>query len=185
YPGQKAVKIDPKDVPVPYHLPDKPDVRADLADYYASVARLDQNVGLLLDVLKKAGRDKDTLVIFLSDNGIPFPGAKTTLYDAGIRLPLIVASPAAKKTGIVNKAMVSWTDVLPTILDWCGVKAPGSLQGRSFLPILEQESPKGWDEEFASHSFHEVTMYFPMRAVRMRKYKYIRNLAHKLDYPFA
>src|SRR5262249_17660909 len=165
YPGQKAVKVDAKDVPVPYHLPDKPEVRADLADYYASVARLDQNVGMLLDVLKKAGRDRDTLVIFLSDNGIPFPGAKTTLYDAGIRLPLIVASPTAKKTGVVNTAMVSWVDVLPTILDWAGVtppkpgKAKGkgaaapALQGRSFLPVLEEEAPKGWDEVYASHSF--------------------------------
>jgi N-sulfoglucosamine sulfohydrolase len=197
YPGQKEVKIDAKDVTVPYHLPDKPDVRADLAEYYTSVARLDQNVGLLLDMLKKAGRDKDTLVIFLSDNGIPFPGAKTTVYDAGIHLPLIVASPTAKKTGIVNRAMVSWVDVLPTILDWAGVappkpgKAKGkgaaapAPQGRSFLPILEEEAPKGWDEVYASHTFHEVTMYYPMRAVRTRQYKYIRNLAHKLDYPFA
>jgi N-sulfoglucosamine sulfohydrolase len=185
YPGLKKVTFTAKDVTVPDHLPDIPTVREDLADYYESVNRLDQGVGLLLDVLKKTGRDKDTLVIFLSDNGIPFPGAKTTVYDAGIHLPLIVYAPTQKNHGVVNNAMVSWIDVLPTILDWAGVKKPAQLQGRSFLPILEEEKPKGWDEVYASHTFHEVTMYYPMRAIRTRQYKYIRNLAHKLDYPFA
>lgn len=185
YPGIDKVTISPKDVTVPDHLPDIPEVRADLADYYQAVNRLDQGVGHVLEMLKKTGRDKDTLVIFLSDNGIPFPGAKTTVYDAGIHLPLLVYNPMQKKSGVVNTAMVSWIDVLPTILDWAGVKKPAALQGRSFLPILEEETPKGWDEIYASHTFHEVTMYYPMRAVRTRQYKYIRNVAHKLDYPFA
>jgi N-sulfoglucosamine sulfohydrolase len=185
YPGIPATKYDPKDLPLPYHLPDTPEARADLADYYESSSRLDANVGLLLEVLKETSRERDTLVIFLSDNGIPFPGAKTTLYDAGIHLPLIVHKPAQKKQDIVNSAMVSWVDVLPTILDWAGVKPPANLAGRSFLGILEEEKTKGWDRVFASHTFHEVTMYYPMRAVRTRGYKYIRNLAHKLDYPTA
>ena len=185
YPGIDAVKFDPTALPIPPHLPDTPEVRADLADYYQSVNRLDQGVGHLMALLKKTGRDKDTLVLFLSDNGIPFPGAKTTLYDAGIHLPLIVSAPTGKKAGIVNDAMVSWVDVLPTMLDWAGVKAPALLQGRSFLGILDDPHPKGWDRVFASHGFHEVTMYYPMRAIRTRKYKYIRNLAHKLDFPIA
>ncbi len=160
YPGIEKMTFSPKDVPVPDHLPDLPAVRADLADYYESVSRLDQGVGHLLKLLETTGREKDTLVIFLSDNGIPFPGAKTTLYDAGIRLPLLVCSPRQTKRGVVNAAMVSWIDVLPTVLDWAGVKRPAALQGRSFLPILEEESPKGWDEVYGSHTFHEVTMYF-------------------------
>ena len=77
------MKFDPKTVPVPYHLPDQPEVRAELAEYYQSVARLDHGVGLVLKVLEDAKKLDDTLVIFLSDNGIPFPGAKTTLYDSG------------------------------------------------------------------------------------------------------
>jgi N-sulfoglucosamine sulfohydrolase len=184
YPGIKATKYDPKTVPLPYFLPDAADARADLADYYESAIRLDQNVGLLLEELKSAGRAGDTLVIFLSDNGIPFPGAKTTVYDAGIHLPLIVHRPGQKKTGTVNRAMVSWVDILPTILDWAGVKPP-KLPGRSLLGILEEETPKRWDTVYASHTFHEVTMYYPMRSVRTRTHKYIRNLAHRLDFPFA
>ena len=62
------------------------------------------------------------MIIFVSDNGMPFPGAKTTLYDAGVHLPLIVASPAQKRRGLSNDALASWVDVTPTILDWAGVK---------------------------------------------------------------
>src|SRR5262249_42201870 len=117
--------------------------------------------------------------------GIPFPGAKTTLYDSGIHLPLIIRDPGQKKTGLVNRALVSWTDILPTILDWAGLKPPAQLPGRSLLPILADENPKGWDEVYASHIFHEVTMYYPQRMCRTRQYKYIRNLAHQLTYPMA
>lgn len=184
FPGVKKVPFGPADVTLPYYLPDQPDARRDLADYYQAVSRLDQGVSLTLDALKETGKAGHTLVIFLSDNGPPFPGAKTTLYDAGIRLPLIVSSPAQKRRGLTCNGMVSWTDVMPTVLDWAGVKGP-ALPGRSFLPLLEQESPKGWDKVYGSHQFHEVTMYYPMRMVRDRHYKYIRNLAHPLDYPFA
>jgi N-sulfoglucosamine sulfohydrolase len=185
HPGIEPVKFDPRNITVPPFLPDLPEVRADLVEYYRAVNRLDQGVGALLEVLKTTGRDRDTLVIFLSDNGIPFPGAKTTLYDSGIHLPLIVHRPGQKKTGVVNRAMTSWVDIVPTILHWAAVKAPPNLPGRSLLPILEEEQPKGWDQVFASHTFHEVTMYYPMRAIRTRKFKYIRNLAHKLEYPIA
>jgi N-sulfoglucosamine sulfohydrolase len=185
-----AIKFDPKTVPVPYHLPDQPEVRAELAEYYESVARLDHGVGLVLKALADAKKADDTLVIFLSDNGIPFPGAKTTLYDSGIHLPLLVRKPGAK-SGVVCDAMASWTDVAPTVLDWCGVKpAPvgkkeAGLPGRSLLPVLETSKSDGWNEVYASHQFHEITMYYPMRAVRTRTHKYILNLAHGLEYPFA
>jgi N-sulfoglucosamine sulfohydrolase len=184
FPGVKPARFGPADVTLPYFLPDKPDARQDLADYYQAVSRLDQGVGLTLDALKQTGNAGRTLVIFLSDNGPPFPGAKTTLYDAGVHLPLIVSSPAQRRRGLTCGGMVSWTDVMPTALDWAGVKGP-ALPGRSFLPLLEEESPKGWDKVYGSHQFHEVTMYYPMRMVRDRHYKYIRNLAHPLDYPFA
>ncbi|MFO0928622.1 MAG: sulfatase [Gemmataceae bacterium] len=185
YPGLTAQKFDPKDMPVPPFLPDTPAVRADLADYYQSVNRLDQGVGKLLDVLRQTGHDKDTLVLFLSDNGMPFPGAKTTVYDAGLRLPLIVYRPDAGRQGVVNQAMVSWVDILPTMLDYAGVARPKTLQGRSFLPVLAEDEPKGWDEVYGSHTFHEVTMYYPMRTVRTRKYRFIVNFAHSLYFPSA
>jgi N-sulfoglucosamine sulfohydrolase len=104
---------------------------------------------------------------------MPFPGAKTTLYAAGIHLPLIIAAPhpsplspqgkgdsvRAQSGGRTNDALCNYIDLAPTILDWCGAKQPKyKLPGRSLLPILDQEHPKGWDETYASHQFHEITM---------------------------
>lgn len=183
-PSVPAVKFDPKTLPVPYHLPDQPEVRAELAEYYESVARLDLGVGMALKALEEAKHRDDTLVIFLSDNGIPFPGAKTTLYDSGVHLPLMIRKPG-QKSGVACSAMASWTDLVPTILDWCGVKPPANLPGRSLLPVLEQPKPDGWDVVYGSHQFHEVTMYYPMRSVRTRTHKYILNYANTLEYPSA
>src|SRR6266540_1016627 len=131
-----VVKFDPNTVIVPNHLPDSPDVRADLADYYQAVARLDHGIGLVMKALEDAKKLDDTLLIFLSDNGIPFPGAKTTLYDAGLHLPLVIRKPG-QKSGITCNAMASWTDIAPTILEWAGVKPPANLPGRSLLPVVE------------------------------------------------
>jgi N-sulfoglucosamine sulfohydrolase len=186
YPGVTPVKYNPKDVIVPPFLPDTPTCRAELAQYYEAVSRVDQGLGRLVELLKETGNYDSTLIVFLSDNGIPFPGAKTTAYEPGLRLPCIVRHPDAKKRGVVSSAMVSWVDLAPTLLDFAGAmpKNP-TFHGRSFLPILEEANPKGWDEIYASHQFHEVTMYYPMRTVRSGKYKLIWNIAHPLPFPFA
>jgi N-sulfoglucosamine sulfohydrolase len=178
---------DPAKVSVPAHLPDLPEVRKDLAEYYEAVSRLDSGIGLLLDVIKSSGNADTTLVIYLSDNGQPFPRAKTTLYDTGIRLPLVISSPTQRQRGVRNEAMVSWIDIAPTILEWTGAKGPNEykLPGRSLLAILDAQRPSGWDRIFASHGFHEINQYYPMRAVRTRDYKYIVNLAHELAFPLA
>ncbi len=185
YPATVPVaKFDPKALPLPYHLSDTPEARADLAEYYQSVARLDHGVGLVLKALDEAKRADDTLVIFLSDNGIPFPGAKTTLYDSGVHLPLVVRKPG-QKAGVACAALASWTDVTPTVLDWAGLSKPDVLPGRSLLPALEAADPPGWDAVFGSHQYHEATMYYPMRMVRTKTHKYILNLAHPLENPSA
>ncbi|MFH1717818.1 MAG: sulfatase-like hydrolase/transferase [Planctomycetota bacterium] len=186
YPGVEEVKYDPKDVIVPPFLPDIPECRAELAQYYQSVCRVDQGVGRLLSVLKEAGKYDNTVVIYISDNGVAFPGAKTTLYEPGMNLPCIVRSPSQKNRGIACDALVNFADLAPTILDFAGARpANANLQGRSFRSVLEQEHARGWDVTYASHTFHEITMYYPMRVVRERKYKLIWNIAHGLDYPFA
>ncbi|HYZ47861.1 MAG TPA: sulfatase [Sphingomonas sp.] len=184
WPGVAEVHYEPSRVPIPSHLPDLPQVRQDLAAYYESISRLDTGVGMLLDALAATGRADDTLVIFLSDNGRPFPGAKTNLYDPGLHLPLIVRAPGAAPA--VSEAMVSWVDIAPTILDFTGVKGPNyPLSGRSLLPILGRRQATGWDEVVASHEFHEINQYYPMRALRTRTHSFIQNLASQLDYPVA
>ncbi|TKJ33883.1 MAG: heparan N-sulfatase [Planctomycetes bacterium B3_Pla] len=186
YPGVEEVKYDPKDVIVPPFLPDLPECRAELAQYYQSVSRVDQGVGRLMRVLKETGKYDNTVVIYISDNGVAFPGAKTTLYEPGMNLPCIVRDPRQKKKGITCNALVNFADLAPTILDFAdALPRKSALQGRSFRSVLNQEHPEGWDETYASHTFHEITMYYPMRVVRGRRYKLIWNIAHGLDYPFA
>jgi N-sulfoglucosamine sulfohydrolase len=185
--GVEPVHYRPQDVIVPPFLPDTPTCRAELAQFNESVSRVDSGVGRLVEILKKAGKYEHTLIVFITDNGVPFPGAKTTVYEPGLNLPCIVRNPSAKKRGVVSEAFVSWVDIAPTILEYAGVNARKreKLHGRSFLPVLDQASPNAWDEVYASHTFHEVTMYYPMRVVRNGKYKLIWNIAHPLPFPFA
>ncbi|MEX0794609.1 MAG: sulfatase [Pirellulaceae bacterium] len=186
YPGIDEVTYDPETLIVPDYLPDTPTCRAELAQYYQSVSRIDQGLGRLVEILKEAKVYDDTLIIYISDHGIAFPGGKTTTYEPGLNSPCIVRAPDADRRGIRNQAMVSWIDLTPTILDFAdALPEKSEIQGRSFLPILEQEQPEGWDEVYASHTFHEITMYYPMRVVRSGKYKLIWNIAHPLPYPFA
>ncbi|GJM27471.1 MAG: heparan N-sulfatase [Cyclobacteriaceae bacterium] len=200
--GVTPITYKEEDVIVPAFLPDTRESREELAQYYQSVSRVDQGLGRLIQHLKDAGVYENTLIIYMSDHGMAFPGAKTTTYDPGLNSPLIVRKPGVQKRGITTNAMVSWTDITPTILDFAGVAAPfpyvlesgaegnpngtiSSFDGRSFLDILEEEAPEGFDEVYASHTFHEIQMYYPMRVVRDRNYKLIWNIAWQLPYPFA
>jgi len=212
YPGCESVRFRPEDMVPPPWLPNSPEVKQELAEYYQAINRVDQGIGKLLGYLQESGRAKDTLVLFLSDNGPPFPGAKTTLYQPGMNLPLIVQSPTTKTPGGTCDAMVSWVDVVPTVLDFCGVTpapappirrgpddggpeggnpkrlakpVPPEFHGRSFLSVLDTPHPEGWDEMYASHTFHEITMYYPMRVAIDGNWKLIFNVAHQLPYPFA
>lgn len=184
YPNVDVREYSPEEVVVPDFLPDTPEVRGEMAQYYQAIDRLDQGYGFCLDALQEAGRADDTLVLCFSDHGMPFPGAKASPYDTGLRVPFIAAAPGAKKQGITSQAMIGLPDVLPTVIDWCGAKL-GDYEphGRSLIPILEEESPSGWDEHYYSHTFHEVVNFFPWRGVRTRKYKYTKFLYPELEMP--
>ena len=184
--GTEDVEYDSADVVVPDFLPDIPECRAELAQYYQAVSRVDQGVGTLVTALKDAGTYDNTVFIYISDNGVAFPGAKTNLYEPGMRLPMIVRAPGLENTGIACDALVNYTDLAPTILDFAGAMPNETkFHGRSFKDALGVEHPKDWDVTYASHTFHEITMYYPMRVVRRRRYKLIWNIAHGLEYPFA
>lgn len=186
YAGVTRRAFDPAKLNMPTFLPDNAEARREMAEYYQAANRMDQGIGMMMDVLRQTGQLDNTLVVFISDNGIPFPNAKTNCYDAGIHLPMIVRAPGQSRRGVVNSAMVSFTDLLPTFLDHAGAAGPEyDLHGRSFLPVLEQENAAGWDKVYFSHTFHEITMYYPMRGLRTRRFKYIRNLFPELEYPHA
>ncbi len=187
YPGVKEVHYNTEEVIVPNFLPDTPETRAELAQYYQSVSRLDQGVGRLVSHLKNAGVYDNTIIIYISDNGTAFPGAKTTLYEPGMRLPCIIKQVNQNKPKVVEN-LISWVDLTPTILDLVGLY-PGenTFQTKSFKNLLENKKSEKMDEEeiFASHTFHEITMYYPMRVIQNKNYKFIYNIAHQLDYPCA
>lgn len=184
--GAEDPVLSPEHVTVPPFLTDLPEVRQELAEFYRSVHRLDRGVGMALDALEAEGLAGDTLVVFLSDNGAPFLNSKTTLFDAGVHLPLIIYKPG-QRARVVNPNLVSFTDLLPTFLDLAGLTPdPGRRRGRSLLPILEAETPlSDWDRVFGSHTFHEITNYWPTRYLRTSRYKYHRNIAWQLDFPFS
>ncbi|MEO1495938.1 MAG: sulfatase [Planctomycetota bacterium] len=197
-----AVRYNPEEVVVPAWLPNTPACRAELAEYYVSVSRVDAGLGALIDELKTAGEWNNTLLVYLSDHGIAMQGAKTTLYEPGMRSPLVVRHPASSRVGERADELVSWTDLTPTLLDAAGVLSHGDVvdakvaqrvsgrrrpfQGRSFLPLITGEGTyEPRDAVFGSHTFHEVTMYYPMRVVREERYKLIWNVAHQLPFPSA
>jgi len=178
--------IYPKDVIVPAHLPDIPEVREDLAKYYMSMQRADKGMERIVEILKAAGKWENTIFMFTSDNGRPFPGAKPNHWDPGIRLPFVVYDPAAERQNVVSDAMISFVDITPTILDYAGVGTERyDFHGRSFRETVGREHTPGFDTIFASHTFHEIQQYWPMRTIRTRKYKLIWNLEFEKIYPLG
>ena len=179
--GVTEVPYRPEEVVVPDFLPDIPEVRADLADYYQAVSRFDHGIGLLLDTLEASGRADETLVVVTTDHAMPFPGAKASFYDSGHHCPFILRTPDLAKRGIHHQALINWTNIRPTIHDWCNVPAPDDLPERSLLPILADPQIAGWDETYFSHCFHEVVDYNPYRVLRGRRYKFVRHIAAKIQ----
>ena len=191
-PRLRDVTFQPDEIAVPPWLSDLPEVRQELCEYHRSISRLDQGVGMLLAHISDLGLADSTMVLFMSDNGPPFINSKTTLYDAGVHLPLLMRVPG-RVAGIASPNMVSWIDILPTMLDWAGhagrQPAEGFYsprRGRSVLPIVDEASSNdSWGCVFGSHTFHEVTNYWPTRYMRNRRFKYHRNICWRLDFPFA
>ncbi len=179
--GGVAAGIDTARVRVPAFLPDTPAVRGDVADYLAEVERFDRDLGALVAALEQAGELDRTLLIVTSDNGMPFPGAKATLYDGGTRVPLVIRWPGVARAGHVSQALVTLADLAPTILDAAGLAVPAAMTGRSLRPWLdggsEQAEP---DVVFLERERHANVragdLSYPSRAVRTREHLYIRNL---------
>ncbi|XP_071524351.1 N-sulphoglucosamine sulphohydrolase [Panulirus ornatus] len=219
-PDWLPVRYHPWQVVVPYFVQNTSAARQDLAAQYTTLSRLDQGVGLVLAELVRSGHLNDTLVIYTSDNGIPFPAGRTNLYDPGMVEPLLVSSPVHQASwGNTSAVLASLLDLTPTVLDWFRVPYPkysilkknelALLTGKSLLPYLSyggpDTRPPGQDvgvakqelgvwmldvglartepAVFASHDHHEVTMYYPMRAIRTASYKLIHNLNYKMPFP--
>lgn len=172
--AQSDARIDfpltnPDNVEVPPYYPDTPEVRANIARYYDNVQLMDKLVGELLDELEKAGRFQDSIIIFTTDHGDGLPRAKRTIYDSGLKVPMIVRFPDGYGAGTTRHEMVSFTDIAPTILAMAHSQLPQWIQGRD----IYGESKKR-DYIYASADrFDEVTQR--RKLVRNENFAYIRN----------
>ncbi len=136
-PGLAAVRgKNPADVTVPAFMPDAPTVREDINEYYAEIEHIDAQVGRVLATPHRRGLQNDTVVVFTSDNGMPFPRAKATLYDYGTRMPLVIWWGERIDGGRRVEELVSLTDIAPTLLEVAGMQAPPQMTGQSLVPLL-------------------------------------------------
>ncbi len=173
----------PEKVRVPSFLPDAPEVRSDILDYYVEIERFDREVGEMLNLLQDSGILDNTIVVVTSDNGMPFPRAKANLYDYGTRLPLAVRWPARVKGGRVIDDFISFADFAPTFLKAAGLEPPPSMTGKSFLNLLVSDKagridPKR-DKVFTGRERHAYCrkggLGYPCRAIRTYRFLYMRN----------
>jgi len=179
--GAPATEFEPEDAWVPGCLWDTPETRRELVDYYGALLRLDETVGRVLRLLGEAGLEDETLVIFTSDNGMPFPFAKSTLYEAGINLPFVVRWPGVVAPGGRSEAFVNLVDLLPTALDTFGLP-PAELDGRSLLPLLRGEASAVRERVVGALDELLVGDPTPARSIRDRRYKYIHNFRPEVEF---
>lgn len=166
----------PDEVVIPPYLPDTPKVRKDMMMYQDEIRRLDGFVGEVMAELERQGVLDETLLIFMSDNGRPFPRCKTTVYDSGIRTPFVARWPSRIKAGTVTDRLVSAVDLSNTLIAVAGGKAPDSFLGHDFSPLFADPNKVIREYIFGERNWHDHEGR--SRAVRDERYKLIRN-----DYP--
>ncbi len=162
------------DITIPPPLLDTKNTRLDLASYYNEISRLDYHLGKLQRELERQGIAENTVIVFMADNGRPFSGSKTRVYDTGMRTPFVMKWPAGiKKTGATSKSLVSAVDIAPTLLDVAGVKPTARIQGVSFANLLKNPEQKFRNYVFSEHNWHDYAAY--ERAVRSKDFLYVIN----------
>lgn len=172
-PGAVDPPHDPAQVKVPPYLVDDLTTREDLALYYDEIARMDGDIGRCIEELRRRGKIDNTLIVYFNDNGRPFPRAKGSLYDSGIRTALLFQWPAKIKAGAVHEGLSSVIDLAPTLLEAAGTPIPEAMQGTSMLPRLFEPDLPGRDAVFSERNWHNCDEH--MRSVRTMRYKLIRN----------
>jgi arylsulfatase A-like enzyme len=186
YPRHRYEPADAAAVDPPDYLPDTVEVRQDLADFYGAIATADAAVGRLLDTLADTGLDDSTWVIFLTDHGAPFPRAKSTLYDAGTGIAMIIRPPARMTTASrVYQDLFSGVDLVPTLLGLLGIPEPADVEGISHAQALlaADDNAPVRDHLYTTKTYHDS--FDPIRAIRTKEFSYIENYTRRplLDLP--
>jgi N-sulfoglucosamine sulfohydrolase len=150
---------------------DTPKTREWRAKYAAAVTKADDDLGTVLAAFGMNG-----IILFSADHGAQWPLGKWNGYESGVSVPLIVSWPGIVKPGSRSRAMVQWTDFLPTLIDAASGKPPADIDGKSFLAVLRGETATHRDLIFTTHSNDNRFNVYPLRTVRDERWKYIRNL---------
>ena len=166
---------DPAKLKPPPNCVDTPQTREYLAKYYTAVTQMDQELGEIYDLARAYFKD-DVLFLYLSDHGAQWPFGKWNLYDAGIRVPSLAVWPGRMTPGARSDAMISSVDLLPTLVEVAGGKAPEDLDGQSFAKVLRGEAQEHRSEVHASHTNDGRFNVYPIRCLRTRQFSYILNL---------
>lgn len=172
---EKADDYDPAKLSLPAGSIDTPATREWRARYAEAVTKADDELGLIYETARST-LSANTLFLFSSDHGAQWPFGKWNLYDAGIRVPLIVSWPGKVKPGTRTAAMVSWIDLLPTLVEAAGGRASKNIDGRSFLPVVLGKKKSHRAEIFTTHSGDGIFNIYPTRSLRTGRWKYILNL---------
>ncbi len=174
-PWTSPTSFDPQRVEFPPHHLDTPATREHRAAYYQEIKELDELLGELR-VLSESHLGRDTLFIYSSDHGSQWPFGKWNLYDYGIRVPFIAAWPGKIAAGTESEAMISWIDLLPTLIDIAGGEVPADIDGRSFAGVLLGQQTEHREMLFTTHSGDGNKNIYPIRSLRTREWKLIHNL---------
>lgn len=172
-------EINPDFVKVPACLPDTPQTRKDYAGFLTSAKRADVLIGRMMQTLKEEGLYDNTIILYTTDHGIALPHMKCTLYDTGIGVALILSAPGYRN-GIVCDGIVSQVDVYPTLCEMLELEKPEWLRGYSMMPMIRQEKEDIRESVFAQINFHAARD--PQRAVRTRRYKYIKRYSAEVNH---
>jgi len=178
--GRVASPHNPANVLVPPFLPDTPAMREDLALHCDAISRLDQECGDVLKLLRERGLADSTIVVFLGDNGMPYPRAKSTCYEAGINVPLIIRWPGRAGAGSVTDELVSMLDLSATWLDAAGLPPLRTTEGRSLVKLLTGRPHEARRYVFAERNWHDT--WDPMRAIVSDRYALICNYRPEVSY---
>ncbi|MFT7670674.1 MAG: N-sulfoglucosamine sulfohydrolase [Planctomycetota bacterium] len=171
-----STEYDPVDCAVPAFLPELAAVAVDVTSYYNSVRRFDDTLGAVLEALKASQLEDDTVVVFLSDNGMSFPFAKASCYLNSTRTPWIVRWPGRVTAGSVcSDEMISAIDLMPTLLEVAGIQDPGGMDGRSIIELLDGSSQADRDFVFTQFGQSASGDSFPTRCIQSRNHGYMFN----------
>ncbi|MDA0349170.1 MAG: sulfatase [Verrucomicrobia bacterium] len=174
-PWIKEMIYNPDEITLPSTFIDTRETREHWARYLSDITHMDTEMHRVLKVARKH-MGNDFICFFTSDHGGQWPFGKWNLYDSGTRIPLIVTWPGKIEAGVRTDAMVSWVDIVPTLIELAGAEYPDDIDGRSFAKVLTGQSKTHRDKIFTTHTGDTDYNIYPIRSVRVGNYKYIHNL---------